>query len=190
MFKKISSFVISIIILTFLVGCGKNLQSTLSIDSRLYNNQELVEDFKNSDSMFAVEITKEEDEWIQHIYIWNNKLRRDLRIDLIQIMNSIDRNSITTVSFEFSEKIIINNKDIKFDASSDLTKEVINIMFPNKFNISLNEFYDNVYYLMIRLETLEQHGDTEVIDIEIKTTEDLVLSNLEKGKIYYSSELS
>lgn len=187
--KKILS-VVFIIILTFLVGCSNNLQSSLSIESSLYNNQELVEDFKNSDSMFAIEISKEENEWIQHIYIWNNKLRRNLRSDLIQIIESIDGNSEKIVSFEFGNKILINNKIIEFEGTSDLTKEVINIIFPNKFNMALNEFNNHIFFLIIRLETLEQHGDTEVIDIKIKTTEELVLSNLEKGRIYYSLELN
>ena len=187
--KKILSAVILIITLTFLVGCSNKLQSTLSIESSLYNNQELIEDFKNSDSLFAIEILKEENEWIQHIYIWNNKLRRDLRSDLIQIRDSIDGNSNKVVSFEFGDKILINNKVIEFEKTTDLTKEVINIMFPNKFNMALNEFYNHIFYVIIRLETLEQHGDTEVIDIEIKTTEELVLFDLEKGRIYYSLEL-
>lgn len=187
--KKLLSFVFLIITLSFLVGCGHNLQSTLSIESSLYNNQEIVDDFINSDSKFAVKVTQEENQWIQNIYIWNNALRRDLRNDLIQITNHVDGNSKKIVSFEFGEKIIINNKDIKFNAISDLSKEVIDIMFPNKFNMSLNEFYNHLAYLIIRLETLEKHGDTEVIDIEIKTTEKLVLSDLEKDKIYYSQEL-
>lgn len=108
---------------------------------------------------------------------------------ITQIRDSIDGNSNKVVSFEFGDKILINNKVIEFEGTTDLTKEVINIMFPNEFNMALNEFYNHIFYVIIRLETLEQHGDTEVIDIVIKTTEELVLSDLEKGRIYYSLEL-
>lgn len=188
--KKLINIVLLLITVFYLVGCDRNLNSTLSIESSLYNVQEVVDDFKSSESKYAVEINQEENQWIQYIYIWNNELRRDLRNDLIQIVGQVDDSNNKIVSFKFGDKIVINNKDIEFDASSDLTEEIISIIFPENFNVSLNDFWKEINYLIIRLETLEYFGDTEVINIQIKTTEELLLGNLEKGKIYYSLELN
>lgn len=188
--KKLINIVLLLITVFYLVGCDRNLNSTLSIESSLYNVQEVVDDFKSSESKYAVEINQEENQWTQYIYIWNNELRRDLRNDLIQIVGQVDDSNNKIVSFKFGDKIVINNKDIEFDASSDLTEEIISIIFPKNFNVSLNDFWKEINYLIIRLETLEYFGDTEVINIKIKTTEELLLGNLEKGKIYYSLELN
>lgn len=188
--KKLINIVLLLITVFYLVGCDRNLNSTLSIESSLYNVQEVVDDFKSSESKYAVEINQEENQWTQYIYIWNNELRRDLRNDLIQIVGQVDDSNNKIVSFKFGDKIVINNKDIEFDASSDLTEEIISIIFPENFNASLNDFWKEINYLIIRLETLEYFGDTEVINIQIKTTEELLLGNLEKGKIYYSLELN
>ncbi|MFA5474450.1 MAG: hypothetical protein WC225_02830 [Acholeplasmataceae bacterium] len=188
--KKLINIVLLLITVFYLVGCDRNLNSTLSIESSLYNVQEVVDDFKSSESKYAVEINQEENQWTQYIYIWNNELRRDLRNDLIQIVGQVDDSNNKIVSFKFGDKIVINNKDIEFDASSDLTEEIISIIFPENFNVSLNDFWKEINYLIIRLETLEYFGDTEVINIKIKTTEELLLGNLEKGKIYYSLELN
>ena len=188
--KKLINIVLLLITVFYLVGCDRNLNSTLLIESSLYNVQEVVDDFKSSESKYAVEINQEENQWTQYIYIWNNELRRDLRNDLIQIVGQVDDSNNKIVSFKFGDKIVINNKDIEFDASSDLTEEIISIIFPENFNVSLNDFWKEINYLIIRLETLEYFGDTEVINIKIKTTEELLLGNLEKGKIYYSLELN
>ena len=188
--KKLINIVLLLITVFYLVGCDRNLNSTLSIESSLYNVQEVVDDFKSSESKYAVEINQEENQWTQYIYIWNNELRRDLRNDLIQIVGQVDDSNNKIVSFKFGDKIVINNKDIEFDASSDLTEEIISIIFPENFNVSLNDFWKEINYLIIRLETLEYFGDTEVINIKIKTTEELLLGNLEKGQIYYSLELN
>ncbi|HOE15420.1 MAG TPA: hypothetical protein PLE59_00920 [Bacteroidales bacterium] len=188
--KKLFTIVLLIATVFYLVGCDRNLNSTWSIESSLYNVQEVVDDFKSSEAKYAVEINKEENQWVQHVYIWNNELRRDLRNDLIQIVVQVNDSINKTVSFEFGDKIVINNKYIEFDASSDLTEEIIGIIFPKKFSASLNDFWTEINYLIIRLETLEYFGDTEVINIQIKTTEELLLYHLEKGKTYYNLELN
>ena len=161
--KKLINIVLLLITVFYLVGCDRNLNSTLSIESSLYNVQEVVDDFKSSESKYAVEINQEENQWTQYIYIWNNELRRDLRNDLIQIVGQVDDSNNKIVSFKFGDKIVINNKDIEFDASSDLTEEIISIIFPENFNVSLNDFWKEINYLIIRLETLEYFGDTEEI---------------------------
>ena len=157
--KKLINIVLLLITVFYLVGCDRNLNSTLSIESSLYNVQEVVDDFKSSESKYAVEINQEENQWTQYIYIWNNELRRDLRNDLIQIVGQVDDSNNKIVSFKFGDKIVINNK-----------VKVADVRLEKRFTFKSS----NNVLLQISNQEYVVYGRPSDLDFEIRLNHQLV----------------
>lgn len=186
--KKIIAFLLIIFSVFPLGGCNEIENDNCKISSYMIDNQ-ASEEMLNSEALFAYEISISDNVSLQIIYVWDNLLRRELRNDLLQIYNSIpdkDKN----VTIEFDEKIIINDKDISFKESSELSLVVLRSIFLTETKMNGKELRENLNSMIIRLETLEEFGDTEVIAIQTITEERTNLRSQENGKIIFVNNLN
>lgn len=186
--KKVITFLLIIFFVFSLVGCNEIEKDNCSISSYMVDNRDS-EEMLNSESLFAYEISISDNICLQIIYVWDNLLRRELRSDLLQIYDAMpdeDKN----VTIEFDEKIKINDKDILFKESSELSLVVLRSIFLTETKMNSKELRENLRSMIIRLETLEEFGDSEVIAIQTITKERTNLKFHENGKIIYVNNLS
>lgn len=185
---KKSLTILMIVICLLLQGCSQPKTITASFDSYMIDD-EIAEFLLSSDALFTYEINKTDTDTTQTIYIWNNLLRRQLRLDLLQIHNSVpDEEKIITVENDMVLKI--DNREIDFVSTSDLSRVVINAILPNISNVQAKSFGQELRDMIIRLETLERLGDTEVIALETTSSEGVVLENREIGTVQLINDLS
>ncbi|MBN3490081.1 hypothetical protein JV173_00995 [Acholeplasma equirhinis] len=178
--KLLNLFLLSFI----LIGCNNKFSDT-EFDSRLFSDIEIVEEMLASNAFFAYKTEKFGTEFVQEIYIWDNQLRIDLHTDLSVIYERLESEpAIKSVSFENYE-MFIEGSLIDIPYSSELSREVFHLMFPRNFNVEQLLFKNRIIGMIVRLETLEEFGDTEVIVLETKTTVSMRTKNLETETIYY-----
>ena len=183
---------ISILLLCLILLSCSSKESNIRLDSSLLNDLELVDRLKQDDPLFAFKLSKDGDTYQQTIYIWNNQLRRDLREDLIMLYDLLDETSekVNDYSFRYDElddqlTFYINNKPIGEIGNSSLTRHIIRAIFPEEFSYTSFEFASQLGEIIIRLETLESYGDTEVICIITETNDELLFVEYELNMIHY-----
>ena len=192
--KKILSILLSIMTLMLcLVGCNQ-VKSTVEFSSYMIGSligqeekteeDKLVERLKSSGALYAYKIDKQETSTTQIVYVWNNLLRRELRLDIRQIYLSVpDEDKSVTIKIYEDSTVKIDNKNIDFEATSDLSFAVLRAIFPKESTVNAKEFRDIFREMAIRLETLEQFGDTEVIAIQTVTSSELLFGNTEDKEV-------
>ncbi|HPG42180.1 MAG TPA: hypothetical protein PLJ98_00035 [Acholeplasmataceae bacterium] len=183
---------ISILLLCLILLSCSSKESNIRLDSSLLNDLELVDRLKQDDPLFAFKLSKDGDTYQQTIYIWNNQLRRDLREDLIMLYDLLDETSekVNDYSFRYDElddqlTFYINNKLVGEIGNSSLTRHIIRAIFPEEFSYASYEFASRLGIIIIRLETLESYGDTEVICIITETNDELLFVEYELNIIHY-----
>ena len=185
---KKSLMMLMIIICFLLLGCSQTKSETASFSSYMIDN-EITDSLLSSDGLFAYEISKTETDTIQVLYIWNNLLRRQLRLDLQQIYDNIpNEEKIVTIENDIALKI--DNKEIDFESTSDLSRVVLNAILPKVSNVQAKSFRRELQDMIIRLETLESLGDTEVIVLKTTASEGMLLENCENGTVKLVYDLS
>ena len=192
--KKIVALALTIMTLLFcLVGCNQE-KSTVEFSSYMIGSligqeekteeDQLVERLKSSDALYAYKIDKQETSTTQIVYVWDNLLRRELRLDIIQIYNAVpEKDKSVTIYVNADSTVKIDNKNIEFAPSSDLSFAVLRAIFPEESTVNAKEFRDIFREMAIRLETLEQFGDTEVIAIQTVTASTLLFGNTEDKEV-------
>ena len=191
-----------LIILTLLLclsvftGCGESKGETASFasymlgsgDRDIQNDSRIGDDLLSSDALFAFEIAKTGSGTIQTIYVWNNRLRRELRLDLMELYDAVpDKDRIITI--EIDGKIKIDGKEITLESGSDLSHAVLRTIFPAESQVNAQTFRRTFMEMIVRLETLEAFGDTEVIAIQTTSDTGLLLEDQEIGKIILVASL-
>ena len=192
--KKLWTLLLSIIVgMLCLVGCNQvksNVEFSSYMIGSLIGQEEkteedkLVERLKSSGALYAYKIDKQETSTTQIVYVWNNLLRRELRLDIRQIYLSVpDEDKSVTIKIYEDSTVKIDNKNIDFEATSDLSFAVLRAIFPKESTVNSKEFRDIFREMAIRLETLEQFGDTEVIAIQTVTSSELLFGNTEDKEV-------
>lgn len=192
--KKLLTLLLSIMTLMLcLVGCNQ-VKSTVEFSSYMIGSligqeekteeDKLVERLKSSDALYAYKIDKKETSTTQIIYVWDNLLRRELRLDIRQIYLSVpDKDKSVTIQIYEDSTVKIDNKNIDFEATSDLSFAVLRAIFPKESTVNAKEFRNIFREMAVRLETLEQFGDTEVIAIQTVTSSELLFGNTEDKEV-------
>ena len=192
--KKLCTLLLSIIIgMLCLVGCNQ-VKSTVEFSSYMIGSligqeekteeDQLVERLKSSDALYAYKIDKQETSTTQIVYVWDNLLRRELRLDIRQIYLSVpDEDKSVTIKIYEDSTVKIDNKNIDFEATSDLSFAVLRAIFPKESTVNAKEFRNIFREMAVRLETLEQFGDTEVIAIQTVTSSELLFGNTENEEV-------
>ena len=93
-------------------------------------------------------------------------------------------NKDKTVKLLLNSEIKINGNAIPFEPTSESSVAVLCAIFPTETKINAIILRQALGEMIIRLETLEQFGDTEVIAIQTITSETLSLDRTENGDIY------
>ena len=192
--KKLWTLLLSIIVgMLCLVGCNQvksNVEFSSYMIGSLIGQEEkteedkLVERLKSSGALYAYKIDKQETSTTQIVYVWNNLLRRELRLDIRQIYLSVpDEHKSVIIKIYEDSTVKIDNKNIDFEATSDLSFAVLRAIFPKESTVNSKEFRDIFREMAIRLETLEQFGDTEVIAIQTVTSSELLFGNTEDKEV-------
>ena len=120
-----------------------------------------------SEALFAYKLERTESNKIQTVYVWHNLLRRELRLDIMQIYEAMpDKDKDVTISISTDGIIKIDNKEIAFEPSSELSFAVLRAIIPAEAKVNAQTFRRIFREMIIRLETVEYLGDTEVIAIE------------------------
>ena len=154
-------FMLIIITCLLFSGCSQAKSETVSISSYTIGN-EIRDSLLSSNSLFAYEISKTETETTQMVYVWNNLLRRQLWVDLQQIYDNIP-NEEKIITIENGAVIKIDHKEINYESSSDLSRAVLNAILPKVSSVQAKSFRRELRDMIIRLETVDYLGDTEVI---------------------------
>ena len=181
-------FMLIIITCLLFSGCSQAKSETVSISSYMIGN-EIRDSLLLSNSLFAYEISKTETETTQIVYVWNNLLRRQLWVDLQQIYDNIP-NEEKIITIENDAVIKIDHKEINYESSSDLSRAVLNAILPKVSNVQAKSFRRELRDMIIRLETVDYLGDTEVIVLKTIANEEMRLGNCEDGKIQLVYDLS
>ena len=192
--KKLLTLLLSIMTLMLcLVGCNQ-VKSTVEFSSYMIGSligqeekteeDKLVERLKSSGALYAYKIDEQETSTTQIVYVWNNLLRRELRLDIRQIYLSVpDEDKSVTIKIYEDSTVKIDNKNIDFEATSDLSFAVLRAIFPKESTVNAKEFRNIFREMAVRLETLEQFGDTEVIAIQTVTSSELLFGNTEDKEV-------
>jgi hypothetical protein len=190
--KKTYSLILLIVSLFMIGGCNAK-EETATFDSYLLSDILFGDELKSLDAKFAVEITKSNNIYTQTFFIWNNELRRALRADLILLASKLDfennrvssyKTSITKSNESVNIIISMNRKELKSYTESELSTLIIAALLPQSFYSNQNEFLLALFVMIARLETLEEFGDTEVVCLEVKTNESLILSQIDLESLY------
>lgn len=185
--KKIISFLLIMFFMIPLAGCVKTEKDIITISSYMIDNQDS-DEMLNSDALFAYETSISENICLQIIYVWNNLLRRELRNDLLQIYEAIPKED-ENIILNLDSKVTINSVDIGFKESSELSLAVLKSIFLTETKMNSKELQETLHFMIIRLETLEEFGNTEVIAIQTITKERTILKYQGNGKIIYINNL-
>lgn len=190
--KRIILIILAIILcLAAFSGCNKSSENYAFFSSYMLNSQDrndpnddiIEEMLLPNEALFAYAITKTETDTIQTVYVWHNLLRRELRLDIMQLYDSVpDKDKEITIKID-SEIIKINNKVIEFKPSSDLSFAVLRAILPTESQVNAQTFRRIFREMFIRLETVEPLGDYEVIAIQTIAQNGLLLGTAEVGDI-------
>ena len=96
----------------------------------------------------------------------------------MQIYDAVpDKDKDVTISISADGIIKINNKEIAFEPSSELSFAVLRAIIPAEAKVNAQAFRRIFREMIIRLETVEYLGDTEVIAIETIANTGFYLAN-------------
>ena len=174
--KRLLFIVLSMILcISAFSGCNKASDNYAFFSSYMVNSQDrdvpdddmIEEKLLPSEALFAYKLERTESNKIQTVYVWHNLLRRELRLDIMQIYDAVpDKDKDITISISTDGIIKINNKEIVFEPSSELSFAVLRAIIPLEAKVNAQTFRRIFREMIIRLETVEYLGDTEVIAIE------------------------
>ena len=185
--KRLLFIVLSMILcISAFLGCNKASDNYAFFSSYMVNSQDrdvpdddmIEEKLLPSEALFAYKLERTESNKIQTVYVWHNLLRRELRLDIMQIYEAMpDKDKDVTISVSTDGVIKINNKEIAFEPSSELSFAVLRAIIPAEAKINAQTFRRIFREMIIRLETVEYLGDTEVIAIETIANTGFYLAN-------------
>ena len=185
--KRLLFIVLSMILcISAFSGCNKASDNYAFFSSYMVNSQDrdvpdddiIEEKLLPSEALFAYKLDRTESNKIQTVYVWHNLLRRELRLDIMQIYEAMpDKDKDVTISVSTDGVIKINNKEIAFEPSSELSFAVLRAIIPAEAKINAQTFRRIFREMIIRLETVEYLGDTEVIAIETIANTGFYLAN-------------
>ena len=185
--KRLLFIVLSMILcISAFSGCNKASDNYAFFSSYMVNSQDrdvpdddmIEEKLLPSEALFAYKLERTESNKIQTVYVWHNLLRRELRLDIMQIYEAMpDKDKDVTISVSTDGVIKINNKEIAFEPSSELSFAVLRAIIPAEAKVNAQTFRRIFREMIIRLETVEYLGDTEVIAIETIANTGFYLSN-------------
>ena len=185
--KRLLFIVLSMILcISAFSGCNKASDNYAFFSSYMVNSQDrdvpdddmIEEKLLPSEALFAYKLERTESNKIQTVYVWHNLLRRELRLDIMQIYEAMpDKDKDVTISVSTDGVIKINNKEIAFEPSSELSFAVLRAIIPAEAKINAQTFRRIFREMIIRLETVEYLGDTEVIAIETIANTGFYLAN-------------
>ena len=174
--KRLLFIVLSMILcISAFSGCYRASDNYAFFSSYMVNSQDrdvpdddmIEEKLLPSEALFAYKLERTESNKIQTVYVWHNLLRRELRLDIMQIYEAMpDKDKDVTISISTDGIIKIDNKEIAFEASSELSFAVLRAIIPAEAKVKAQTFRRISREMIIRLETVEYLGDTEVIAIE------------------------
>ena len=191
--KRSLLFLLTVICCTSLLfGCGRTdaapaffesyLLGSTDRDAFMESDLALGKRLLESDALFAYRVTKTEKHTVQVVYVWDNLLRRELRLDLMKLYDAIpDRDQEITLSM--GETIGIGMKELAFTPCSSLSDTVFRAIFPSESKVNAKTLRNALRQMIIRLETLEAFGDTEVIALQTLTEGSLTLAEKETGEV-------
>ena len=168
-------------------GCNKASDNYAFLSSYMLNSQDrnvpdddVVEEMLlPNEALFAYKIDRTESNKVQTVYVWHNLLRRELRLDIMQIYEAVpDKDKDITISISTDGIIKINNKEIEFEPSSELSFAVLRAILPANAKVNAQTILRVFREMIIRLETVEYLGDTEVIAIETIANTGFYLDNI------------
>ena len=168
-------------------GCNKASDNYAFLSSYMLNSQDrnvpdddVVEEMLlPSEALFAYKIDRTESNKVQTVYVWHNLLRRELRLDIMQIYDAVpDKDKDISISISTDGIIKINNKEIEFEPSSELSFAVLRAILPANAKVNAQTIRRVFREMIIRLETVEYLGDTEVIAIETIANTGFYLDNI------------
>lgn len=184
-----------IFILLVLSACAAKVE-TVDLNSYMLEDVTLYDNLIDSDALFAIRIEEENNIKKQVIYLWDNQLRRDLRLALIEIglyldfeRNKVDSYRLAPIEASGSLEFFVNDKTKGQVGNSDLTNLIIKALLPISFNMKSSDFALELLQMVNRLETLEIYGDTEVICLETITKLDLIFDDYAKDEVHYINEI-
>jgi hypothetical protein len=182
-----SKLIVLLLFITVLTGCTR-LENNIEFESELLSDQLLVDTLKESEALFAFHVIEENNLKTQEVFVWKNSLRTELRNDLLKILEKLDKDNgkIVKMSLDQFMKEDLNEQDSSY--SSETSRRVIELLFPSEFNISSETLYQNLMHMVIRLETLPQYGDTEVISLKTITDTCLNSNDYENNVIHYVND--
>ena len=185
--KRLLFIVLSMILcISAFSGCNRASDNYAFFSSYMVNSQDrdvpdddmIEEKLLPSEALFAYKLERTESNKIQTVYVWHNLLRRELRLDIMQIYDAVpDKDKDVTISVSTDGVIKINNKEIAFEPSSELSFAVLRAIIPAEAKINAQTFRRIFREMIIRLETVEYLGDTEVIAIETIANTGFYLAN-------------
>ena len=185
--KRLLFIVLSMILcISAFSGCNKASDNYAFFSSYMVNSQDrdvpdddmIEEMLLPSEALFAYKLERTESNKIQTVYVWHNLLRRELRLDIMQIYDAVpDKDKDVTISVSTDGVIKINNKEIAFEPSSELSFAVLRAIIPLEAKVNAQTFRRIFREMIIRLETVEYLGDTEVIAIETIANTGFYLAN-------------
>ena len=136
-----------------------------------------------NDALFAYSTVKSEADTVQTVYVWHNLLRRELRLDIIQIYNAVpDKDKNITIEID-GDTIKIDHHAIEFQPSSELSFAVLRAILPTESQVNAKTFRRIFREMFIRLEADERLGDYEVIAIQTTATNGFLLKNPDSEEI-------
>ncbi len=175
--KRLILIVLALILgISVFAGCKSEPEKYVSVSSYMLGSpdrdeptdQEIEERLLASKALFAYKLGKTESRTLQTVYVWDNLLRRELRLDLMQLCDAVpDKDKEITISV--SNEIHIAKKPIEFTPSSELSFAVLKTIFPLELQVNAQTLKQGLRELIIRLETVDYLGDTEVIAIQTIT---------------------
>ena len=185
--KRLLFIVLSMILcISAFSGCNKASDNYAFFSSYMVNSQDrdvpdddmIEEKLLPSEALFAYKLERTESNKIQTVYVWHNLLRRELRLDIMRIYEAMpDKDKDVTISVSTDGVIKINNKEIAFEPSSELSFAVLRAIIPAEAKVNAQTFRRIFREMIIRLETVEYLGDTEVIAIETIANTGFYLAN-------------
>ena len=179
--RTISFIAILMLCLSVFAGCKNELEKYVSVSSYMLGSpdrddptdQAIEEQLLASKALFAYKLGKTESRTLQTVYVWDNLLRRELRLDLMQLCEAVpDKDKEITISV--SNEIRIAKKPIEFTPSSELSFAVLKTIFPLELQVNAQTLRQGLREMIIRLETVDYLGDTEVIAIQTITENRLI----------------
>jgi len=175
--KRTKSMIVMLMLcLSVFAGCKNEPEKYVFVSSYMLGSldrddptdQAIEEQLLASKALFAYKLGKTESRTLQTVYVWDNLLRRELRLDLMQLCDAVpDKDKEITLSV--SNEIRIAKKQIEFTPTSELSFAVLKTIFPLELQVNAQTLRQGLREMIIRLETVDYLGDTEVIAIQTIT---------------------